>query len=108
MVHSRLSELTIGSRTVIVRELSVKQVRGWMSDADKKGEQDIIASMLFDDCDFSTIAIMTDLSVDEMGDMLPSELRTVVKECQAVNSHFFGMARRMGLLLEGMENKSDS
>ena len=98
-----MSELTVGSRAVQVRELTVAEIRAWLKSAeDNQAEFEVVSRMLFDDCDFDTLALMTDLSVDDMADMLPSELREVVRECQKVNSHFFGMARRTGLLMEGL------
>lgn len=100
-----MSEPTIGSRTVEVRELSVKQIRTHLLTLEPTGDGDfdMVGKLLFDDCDFATITLMTDLNRADFDEALPSELREIVRECQQVNSHFFGMARRMGLLLQQVE-----
>ena len=100
-----MSDPTIGSRAVKVRELSVKEIRAHLQKIEPTGDDDfdMVGKLLFDDCDFETITLMTDLNPADFGEALPSELRLIARECMDVNSHFFGMARRMGLLLEQVE-----
>ena len=94
-----MSELTVGSRIVTVNELTVTQVREWLNQVTPKdAELDVVAEMLFDDCNFATIVRMTNLSVEDLEEMVPSEIREVVRKCQEVNAHFFGMTRRTGQL----------
>lgn len=100
-----MSDVTLGDRTITVRELTVGQIRAWMKALDTAGQDsfDTVNAMLYEDCDVETILEMTNLSAETVDELLPSELREVVRECQHVNSHFFGMARRMGLLLEQVD-----
>lgn len=101
-----MSDLTIGDRTVKVNELTVTQVRAWLNQPAPKGDEvDVVAEMLFDDCNFATIVRMTNLTLAELDEMVPSEIRAVVRKCQEVNAHFFGMARRTGQLASQLSSQ---
>ena len=96
-----MSDVKLGARTVTVRELTVAEIRTWLQTLDSKNADsfDLVNAMLFEDCDIDTLLEMTSLQPADVADMLPSELRELVKHCQQVNAHFFSMAQRMGRLM---------
>ena len=103
-----MSAVIVGGREVLVRELTVGEIRRWLLDLDQRGEPDVVGAMLFEDADLDTIERMTNLRQEDMQGLKPSELRELVRACQEVNSHFFSMARRMGAILAAGENSAKS
>ena len=93
--------VTIGKRAVSVRELTVKEQRDWLkslSDKDRmKGEANdlLVGHNLFEDVSLDDLALMSDLTLDEMQDLKPSEITPLYDECKRVNSHFFGLRERV-------------
>lgn len=89
-------QVSIGARCITVRELTLGEIRVWLAQAETRAEEpDWVGELLFEDAPLSAVTAMTDLSLDDMADFSPSDLRTVVTCCKRVNPHFFGLARRL-------------
>lgn len=86
-------------RTVTVRELTVAEIRQWLLDiSDDVGadsDVDVVDQLLLDDVALGDIARMTDLPVDEMDQMSPSDLRALAKVCRELNADFFSLRDRL-------------
>lgn len=93
-----MSEMTaskvvkVGEVEVIVRELSVADVRALIS---APQSSDLITEALFKDMRLSDIPTFTSLSEGDVEIMRPSELSLLIKHCREMNPDFFGMLDRL-------------
>lgn len=89
-------EVQIGDRSVIVREMTVGDVRNWLADI---GTEDAAMSWVDDglmgDISLRDLARMTSLKVDEMDVWRPSDLQQVIEVARELNPHFFALRGRM-------------
>ena len=89
----KIKTLKIDDREITVRELTVKQIMGLF---DSAGQGDAttadLAGILKD-----KLGLVTDLALDDMTAMAPSELRQVWDAAKEVNADFFDLARAVGL-----------
>lgn len=97
---AREKQTKIGDgRTVTVRELTVAEIRRWLldmsDDAAAETDVDVVDQLLLDDVALGDIARMTDLPVDEMDAMSPSDLRALAKVCRELNADFFSLRDRL-------------
>ena len=88
-----IREIKVGERTVLVRELTVDELRAWMSD--QQGVADLVDT-LFEDMDLSLadFPAFSDLSAAEVGGLAPSQLEHVAALIREVNQRFFGIWQR--------------
>lgn len=101
------AKLKIGGRDVVSNELTVKEVRAWMQESEQKlaaqqageqpaePEQDGIATMLLEDMSFEDIVRLSNLTMDDLNDMLPSEVEQAAALCKKANRVFFQMWARI-------------
>ncbi len=89
--------IDLGDCTVTVRELTVAEVRAWLREAETagEGEVDIVGEALMEECSFDDLARMSDLAVEEMDDLAPSEIAQVIAAAREVNPAFFGLRDRL-------------
>lgn len=88
------------NRRVQVREIDVSEIRAHLR---KSGEAlsgadddfDVTGVLLFQDVAFSDIHAMTDITPDEIGCLMPSEIKVVIAACREVNADFFGLRARL-------------
>lgn len=88
-------ELMLGDLSVIVRELTVLQVRTWLAEMQKPGDRDLVDEGLFEECSVADIGRMTSLSIDQINALRPSQLRQVIATCKELNPDFFGFRGRL-------------
>lgn len=90
-------ELMINGISVIVRELTVIQVRSWLTEmtAQQTGELDLLDEGLFAECAISDLKRMSSLTEDQINQMRPSDLRQVIALCKELNPDFFGFLGRL-------------
>ena len=93
-------EVMIGERRVMVRAITVGEIRAWLK-ALEKTEGSIVDGALFADFTLDDLARMSDLSVAEMDDLTPSEIGTVRDACKEINFDFFALRARLVKLAEG-------
>ena len=89
-------ELMLGDVSVIVRELTVLQVRNWLAETvSPTGQPDIVDQILFSDCSLGDLQRMTSLSLEQIDQLRPSDLRKVIALCKELNPDFFGFMGRL-------------
>lgn len=97
-----IREIKLGDRIVLVRELTVDELRAWLSG--HQGEVDLVDT-LFEDMDLSLadFPAFSDLSAAEVGSYAPSQLESVANLIREVNQHFFVIwQRRLALVRQNM------
>lgn len=90
-----LREVAIPGRDkkVVVRELTVGEIRAWLADKVQPG--DLIDSMLIEDISLSDLLILSDLTSAEIEDMTPGEIDLVIGVAKEINATFFVMRGKM-------------
>ncbi|WP_301361839.1 hypothetical protein [Stutzerimonas nitrititolerans] len=88
-------EVVVDGQSIICRELTVLQVREWLSDMMSSDRGDPLDAALFADCALADLKRMTDLNDERIDAMRPSQLEKVISVCKELNPHFFGLLGRM-------------
>lgn len=86
-----LREVAIPGRDkkVVVRELTVGEIRAWLADKVQPG--DVVDSMLFADIAVSDLLILSDLTAVEIEELTPGEIDLVLAVSKEINVTFFAM-----------------
>ena len=91
--------IEIAGITVAVRELTVAEIRAALkmeeSDGKSSADTDAVDMFLFADISLPDICRMTDLTLEKMAELKPSELRQVAESCREVNADFFALRGRV-------------
>lgn len=92
--------IEVAGRTVIIREVTLKDYRAWLKDVIAQSRQDEVPLYsvdrdLFEDLALTDLPRFTDLTVDQLDEMHPSDLRKVIAAIKEVNPDFFEMRGRM-------------
>lgn len=95
--------IEVAGQKVLVRELTVKDLRGWLIDfrnkaiagLDGDGEIFSVDRDLFSDFSVDELFRFTDLTDEKIEDMRPSDLRKVIEAVKELNPDFFAMWGRM-------------
>ena len=91
--------IEIAGITINIRELTVSEIRSALkmeeSDGKTSDTTDAVDMFLFEDISLPDICRMTDLSLEKMAELKPSELRQVAEACREVNSDFFALRGRV-------------
>lgn len=87
--------LTVGAQTFEVRELTVADIRLWLSDLLATPTPDLLAEALFDELSLADLPRMTSLTAERIEQMTPAELRQVIDAVKAVNGDFFGLRQKL-------------
>lgn len=87
----------IGDRDVVVRELTVAELRQWIIDerADRLGGAEDLIDQGLHDVPLSLVALMTRLAVDDLRALPPSVIDQLVDAAREVNPRFFGWLGRL-------------
>jgi len=89
----KIKTLKIDDREITVRELTVKQIMGLFDSAGQgDATTDDLAGILKD-----KLSLVSDLALEDVASMAPSELRQVWDAVKEVNTDFFDLARAVGL-----------
>ena len=92
--------MMIGGKPVIVREMTVAEIRDWLASKTEGG--DLVDSMLFEEFSLSDIPRMSTLTDGDLGALAPSEIKLVMADAKEVNQDFFAMRARVVKLGETM------
>lgn len=86
-----LREVAIPGRDkkVVVRELTVGEIRAWLADKEQPGN--LVDSMLIEDISLSDLLILSDLTMADIEDMTPGEIDLVIGIAKEINVTFFAM-----------------
>lgn len=96
--------VAIAGIDVLVREITVGQVRDWLRDLDAQG--DAVDVCLFDDISLPDLYRMTSLTREQADVMAPRQLREVVEAARALNADFFAMRARLAQLGARLQKNS--
>lgn len=89
-------ELQLGSISVTVRELSVLQVRAWLTELlNPQPQRDLVDEAFFTECSISDLLRMTSLTRDQLDELRPSQLQEVIALCKELNPDFFAFMGRL-------------
>ena len=85
----------LGEISVEVRELTVGEIRHLLKMMAEGDSSDVISSTLLPEISLTELALMTDLDVDQLDDLAPSQLRKVFEATREVNTDFFVLRERI-------------
>ena len=88
--------VTVGERPVVVRELTVAEVRDWTVDVETGCAVDALRALVLDDCGLDDLARMSDATAASLEDYAPSELAGLVAAARELNPHFFRVRAALG------------
>ncbi len=96
----RTREVKVGEATATVKELTVAEIRAWLKDMENPNQaglvDDTVGAVLFDELAFSELARMVDgVTMEDMADLAPSEIRALIEVAKEVNADFFSMRDRV-------------
>lgn len=101
MTVTNSREVLVGERRVMVRELTVGDVRNWLKEAGTDLTISAVDLLLIPEISLPDLARMTNLSVADMDDWQPSELRELMAVAKDLNADFFGLRGRL-LKIDGV------
>lgn len=89
-----IREIKIGERAVLIRELTVAELRAWAASAAPAAGS--FVDDIFEDEDLSLpdIPVFCDLTTADVEGLAPSELVSVVDAIREVNQRFFAIWQR--------------
>lgn len=82
-----------GGRVVLIRELKVRDIRDWL--ASKKGATDIVDASLFEKIPLDDLPRFTDLTMEDIDELAPSEIALIIEKIEEVNPDFFAMREKV-------------
>lgn len=85
--------VVIGGKPVIVREMTVDEIRDWLASKTEGG--DLVDSLLFEEFSLSDIPRMSTLTDGDLGALAPSEIKLIMADAKDVNQDFFAMRARV-------------
>jgi len=85
----------VGGIELTVKELGVAEIRALLLSAETEDDMDALGDLLFPDIRLRDLMLFTSLTVEQVEGMLPSQLEEVIRECKAMNRHFFDLGARM-------------
>ncbi|MBF0424673.1 MAG: hypothetical protein HQL66_02480 [Magnetococcales bacterium] len=93
----RTKGVQLDERTVTVRELTVAEVRLWLKELDqlREGALDLVTEGIMADAFLGDVARMTNLTPEELDDLLPSQIEVMITVCREINPHFFRLRDRI-------------
>lgn len=94
MKKSKITTLGEG-RDVVCRELTVAEIRALF----EYPPADQVDAFLLPGISLTELAAMTDLPLEDMAALPPSQLEKVLADCREVNSYFFDMQDRLEKLI---------
>lgn len=95
------TKIKLGEKTITVFELTVEDCRRWIAEsAQQYAEADLVRAALLEGISLYDIARMTDLSLEDMDRLTPSQLQEIAEHCRKVNGVFFGMCSRASQLAD--------
>jgi hypothetical protein len=80
----------VGERPVVVKELTVTEVRNWVAELEGR-VLDPIRAMVFDDCSLDDLERMSDMPAADMEAYGPGDLAELHAAAKVLNPHFFNV-----------------
>lgn len=82
----------VGGTDIVCREMTVAQARAML---ERAGSGRLLDDLLFEELRLVDLQEMTGLTSEQIGDMLPSDLRELVAGCKEANPDFFALMARL-------------
>jgi hypothetical protein len=90
-----IRELPLGERKVLVKELTLAELRAWLAELPARAGSDLVDDLFADqDLALADLPVFSDFPAEALGDYAPSELAPLVESIREVNAHFFATWRR--------------
>ena len=80
---------------VVVRELTVGEIRQLLKTMADSSDGDLVDYMLLEEIGLRELQLMTNLEPEQLADLVPSQLRQVYEACREVNKDFFDLRGRV-------------
>ncbi|WP_418338512.1 hypothetical protein [Pseudomonas citronellolis] len=87
--------ITVGGHEFTIKELGVAEIRALLLSSETEDEVDALGDFLFPEIRLRDLMAFTTLTTEQVEKMLPSQLDEVIRECKAMNRHFFDLGARM-------------
>lgn len=81
---------------VVVRELTVGEIRQLLKSMAEVGDGDVVDHLLLEEIGLRELQLMTSLEPENLDDLAPSQLHQVYEACREVNKDFFVLRERVG------------
>lgn len=94
MTNSKEIKLTVSGSRVVIRELSVGEVRKWFVGLDDESK-DLVDQGLFEEVAIPDLVRMTSLGASEIDELQPSDVHEIINACKDLNPDFFGFRARL-------------
>jgi len=95
-----VKSVTVGDREVIVKELDVSDIRGWIKLMSEEAEPDFVGDTLLPDISLKELCLMIDIEYKEMDSLTQSDLINVCDVAREINPLFFATLGKAKNLLE--------
>lgn len=87
---SATKQVDVDGRAVTVRELTVGEVRDWVTEIESGGKTiDVAGEFVFEDCSVDDLVRMSDMPREAFDDMAPSQIEPIREAARALNPGFF-------------------
>lgn len=87
---SASKQIDIGGRTVTVRELTVGEIRDWVTEIESGRKAiDVAGEFLFDDCSVDDLVRMSDMPRGAFDNLAPSQIDPIREAARELNPGFF-------------------
>lgn len=87
---SATKQVDVDGRTVTVRELTVREVRDWVTEIESGGKTiDVAGEFVFEDCAVDDLVRMSDMSREAFDDLAPSQIEPIREAARVLNPGFF-------------------
>lgn len=94
-VHKRVE---VGDLVVMVRELTVGEIRAWMKRMAGADDTDVVGDLLLEEVSLSDLLHMCDVEREQLDGLTPAQIRTLYAACEEVNRDFFALRGRVEAL----------
>lgn len=89
-----METIRVGSKVVMIKELTVGDVRAWLKRAiDLPPKPDPVDFLILEGISLQDLQMVT--NIKNIDDYTPSELEEVLEACRRVNKHFFILRDRV-------------
>lgn len=87
---SATKQVDVDGRAVTVRELTVGEVRDWVTEIESGGKTiDVAGEFVFEDCSVDDLVRMSDMPREAFDDLAPSQIEPIREAARALNPGFF-------------------
>lgn len=103
-----IREIDLPGLRVVVRELTVSEVRSWLVEAESGAPVDPLRALVFDDCSLDDLARMSDAPAEALEQFTAGELATLHDAAKGLNPHFFRVRAALTRVAQLIEAEAGS